>query len=321
MLARNSPTKRHLYALPRPNAQHPLAPTHYRGVVRRPTTTHNHNWTPTEPEVSFHWLATRLRRDQAALASMDVLTFATQKLNFTVEPSQLDFLTSPAKRGIVNCSRRWGKSTLAAIKTIHRALTSPESLSLVVSPTRRQSGLFVAKAKSLLTSSGLIARPRKDPDHELSLRFPNGSLLVGLPAREATIRGFSSVSMLIIDEAARVPDPVYRAVRPMLAVSNGDLWLLSTPMGRRGFFHEECEFGGPRWTRFQVPATACPERISPEFLEEELEAMGPSWVKQEYFCTFVDTGDKVFDQQLIEDAVTPELSPFKFAKLNNFSIK
>ena len=51
------------------------------------------------------------------------------------------------------------------------------------------------------------------------------------PCREETIRGYSHVSLLIIDEAARVPDDLYEAVRPMLAVSQGRLICLSTPWG------------------------------------------------------------------------------------------
>jgi hypothetical protein len=52
---------------------------------------------------------------------------------------------------------------------------------------------------------------------------------VGLPGTEATIRGFSAVSLLLVDEAARCSDELYLAIRPMLAVSDGTLWLMSTP--------------------------------------------------------------------------------------------
>ena len=71
-----------------------------------------------------------------------------------------------------------------------------------------------------------------------SLLFPNGSRIVGLPGTEGTVRGFSAVSLLLIDEAARVEDAMYKALRPMLAVGGGDLWLMSTPWGKRGFFYE-----------------------------------------------------------------------------------
>ena len=57
---------------------------------------------------------------------------------------------------------------------------------------------------------------RGDGHHRASLRFPNGSRIVGLPGKEDTIRGYSEVSLLIIDEAARVTDEMYKALRPML---------------------------------------------------------------------------------------------------------
>ena len=63
---------------------------------------------------------------------------------------------------------------------------------------------------------------------------------------------------MLIDEAARVSDELYRSVRPFLAVADGDLWLMSTPFGKRGFFYEEWENGGPRWTRFKITAPECP---------------------------------------------------------------
>ena len=62
-----------------------------------------------------------------------------------------------------------------------------------------------------------------DGDNEISIAFPNGSRIVGLPGNEATARGFSAVSLLVVDEAARVDDDLYRAIRPMVAVSSGDL--------------------------------------------------------------------------------------------------
>ena len=79
--------------------------------------------------------------------------------------------------------------------------------------------------------------------------FRMGRGLSGLPGKEATLRGFSAVSLLIIDEASRVEDAVYKALRPMLAVGDGDLWLLSTPFGKRGFFYENWAGGREDWVR------------------------------------------------------------------------
>ena len=147
--------------------------------------------------------------------------------------------------------------------------------------------------------------PRGDGDNAVSLQFPNGSRIVGLPGTEATVRGFSAVSLLMIDEAARVPDALYKALRPMLAVGKGDLWLMSTPYGKRGFFYDEWTHGGDRWARISVAATAC-TRIPAEFLEEERAALGSVWHAQEYMCEFVDNGADWFRRGVVEGALSDD---------------
>jgi hypothetical protein len=195
---------------------------------------------------------------------------------------------------------------VAAAKAVHRAYTREGSEILVASPGKRQSAEFLRKAAAMLRTLGI--RPRGDGDNEVSLLLPNGSRIVGLPGTEATVRGFSAVSLLVIDEAARVMDAMYKGLRPMLAVGEGDLWMMSTPYGKRGFFYEAWEYGGDRWQRWSVPATQCP-RIPAEFLEEERDEMGAVWFRQEYLCDFVDSGAGVFDRDWIEAALDDSLEP------------
>jgi hypothetical protein len=221
-------------------------------------------------------------------------------LGFSPDPVQARLLDTPTKRGILNCTRQWGKSTTSSAKAVHQAITQPDSLTIVVSPTARQSGEFVRKASSFLVRKAI--RPKGDGDNEISLALPNGSRIVGLPGSEATVRGFSAVSLLMVDEASRVSDELYLAVRPMLAVSGGTLWLMSTPFGKRGFFYEAWEHGGPDWTRIRITAAECP-RISPAFLDEERATMGERWFRQEYECGFSDTADGVFDREILDRAV------------------
>jgi hypothetical protein len=106
-----------------------------------------------------------------------------------------------------------------------------------------------------------------------------------LPCKEETIRGYAHVDLLVLEEAARVPDDLDRAVGPMLALSKGRLICLSTPHGPRGFFHDAWVNGGEDWKRIEVPGAKVP-RISAGFLEEERRAMGESWFRQEYCCAF-----------------------------------
>jgi hypothetical protein len=237
--------------------------------------------------------------------------FAREKLGFDPDPRQEIVLEERVRRGLLNCSRQWGKSTVTAAKAVSRAYSRPESLVLVLCPTARQCGEFLRKAAGFGRKLGI--RPRGDGDNEISLLFPNGSRIVGLPDVEDTVRGFSAVSLMLIDEASRVSDDLYKAVRPMLAVGDGDLWLMSTPAGQRGFFYEEWANGGERWERVSAPAAEC-ARIPESFLEEERQTMGDRWFRQEYCCEFTEADDGIFDSELIKKAVRDDLKPLDFRR-------
>jgi hypothetical protein len=159
-----------------------------------------------------------------------------------------------------------------------------------VAPSERQSRELFRKVMAGFKALGQPLGTRKCNDHELELS--NGARVVALPGREGTIRSFSGVALLILDEAARVPDILYRSVRPMLAVSRGRLIALSTPFGRSGWFYDEWSGNGP-WQRVQIPWTQCP-RITPDFIAEETRALGQAWVDQEYNCLFTALEGLVF---------------------------
>ena len=235
-----------------------------------------------------------------------VTEWVKERLGMEPDRSQEEVLDAASRRGILNCTRQWGKSTIAAAKAVHRAYTMAASLTLVVSPSGRQSAEFLRKAENFARRLG--ERTKGDGDNEISLEFGNRSRIVGLPGNEATIRGFSAVSLLLVDEASRVSDELYLAVRPMLAVSGGELWLMSTPFGKRGFFHETWRNGGRDWARVRVTADECP-RIPAEFLREERAVMGERYFRQEYLCEFVDSVSGVFDRDLVEKAMTDEFKP------------
>jgi hypothetical protein len=238
--------------------------------------------------------------------SSSVVEFVRNRLQFEPDERQTEVLRSGTKRGILNCTRQWGKSTIAAALAVHRAYTEKGCTVLVASPSDRQSGELVKKAEEMMARAGI--RTRGDGNNEISLRLPNGSRIVGLPGKEGKVRGFSAVSLLLIDEAAQVEDAMYKALRPMLAVSDGDLWLMSTPYGKRGFFYESWEHGGPNWLRISVKATEC-ARIGAAFLEEERREMGAAWFQQEYMAEFVENGSAVFGRDVVEAAIDDDVEP------------
>ncbi|TAK32389.1 MAG: hypothetical protein EPO21_15330 [Chloroflexota bacterium] len=208
---------------------------------------------------------------------------------------------------ILNCSRQAGKSTVSSILCLHEALYYPPALVLLASPSLRQSGELFRKVKESYAALGSEAVPVAQ-ESALRLELVNGSRIVCLPGKEASIRGFSAVRLLVVDEASRVPDELYQAIRPMLAVSGGRLVLLSTPFGRRGFFHHEWAEGGPDWQRVQIKADQCP-RIPKDWLAKERATIGDWWYRQEYGCEFVDTTDQVFRYEDVMGALDPSVKP------------
>lgn len=228
------------------------------------------------------------------------------------DPWQADVLRSPAPRMLLNCSRQAGKSTVAAAIGVHEALYRPGSLVLLLSPALRQSQELFRKVLDVYRALDHPEPPAAES--ALRLELENGSRIVALPGKEGTIRGYSGVGLLLIDEASRVHDDLYRSVRPMLAVSGGRLLAMSTPFGTRGWWYDAWRSDEP-WQRVEVPATLVP-RISPAFLEEERRSMGAWWYEQEYMCEFLDAQDAVFRLADIEAAFSPDAPPPLFGGLS-----
>ena len=243
-----------------------------------------------------------LRRLAVDEREAGVAEYARRVLGFEADAAQARVLDAGGVAGVglrvlLCCSRQWGKSTTAAALMTHRAVTREGALVLCVAPTLRQSAELMRKVGEFLGRAGV-----RFVGGRLRCELENGSRIVAVPGNEANIRGFSAPSLIVIDEAARVPDLLYKAVRPMLVVGKGDLALLSTPFGERGFFWKEWASGGERWLRVEGKATEC-ARISAEVLEEERAAQSAEWFAQEYLCSFVGMENQAFRKEWLETAV------------------
>ena len=144
------------------------------------------------------------------IESEDVVEFA-RRLEFEPDARQADVLRCDSKRVLLNCSRQWGKSTVTALKAVHRAWFEPNALVMVTGPAGRQAGEFLLKARDFVARLGVT--PRGDGQNERSILLPNGSRMVGVPSNEQNLRGFSAASMLVIDEASRASVPATECSR------------------------------------------------------------------------------------------------------------
>lgn len=220
-------------------------------------------------------------------------------LGIEPDPWQRQVLLSADKRIQILAARQSGKSMICALYALWHALNTPNALVLVLSPSLRQSSLLF---KTIVEFYRELDRPIPSTiESALTLQLANKSKIVSLPGTEKTIRGFSGASLLIFDESALIDDDLYRSVRPMIAVSQGKIFAIGTPHGKRGWFWDSWEHND-EFTKIKITADQCP-RISKEFLEQERRAMGEWWYRQEYFVEFTENEASIFRMDLIESSI------------------
>ncbi len=132
-------------------------------------------------------------------------------------------------------------------------------------------------------------------------------VIYSLPAGKtgAFIRGLT-VDLRIADEAAYIPEQVWLATNPMMAVSRkkrGLGWdiLLSTPFGKGGYFYQCCS--DPDFQQWHISSELCP-RIPADFLKKERDRLTRAEYAQEYLGEFVDEFNQFFPTELIKKCMT-----------------
>lgn len=252
--------------------------------------------------------ANNLASQRRQKETQDAVLFA-RRIAFDPDEWQADVLVADEKRIILNCCRQSGKSSVTSILATHRAMFAKGSLTLVASPSERQSAETLRKIRENFQS--LPDAPDFDTDAVLKFETANGSRVIALPNAVKNLRGFSKPDLIIIDEAAFVGDDLFHALSPMLAVNpDAKLILLSTPNGRRGQFWKIWTEGDEdEWLKIKVTANACP-RISPVFLESEKASMPEFLYRQEYECAFVDSDTQIFPSELIQSAIDDSIRAY-----------
>jgi hypothetical protein len=219
------------------------------------------------------------------------------------DPWQRSLLRSTADKVLLNCHRQAGKSTATAALGIWTALVEPGSLAIVVSASQRQANECFRK---ITTAYKLLGTPvPMVEDSATTLALSTGSRVVSLPDSPDTIVGYSAPKLIIIDEAARVSDATFIAVRPMLTASRGRMVAMSTPRGRIGWYYTQWHDPLANWHRISYRASENP-RIDPAWLAEERQILGPMWYAQEYELEFLASEHQTFSTESIEAAFDDE---------------
>jgi len=135
--------------------------------------------------------------------------------------------------------RRVGKTYIMARGAIDRMLEKKTSV-VIFSLTEEQAMIILAMAKAYLAQADPYAAKKKATDtNKKTITLKNGSVMKCRPAGDTgdSGRGFEA-DILIVDEAARMGKFFWIAVRPIILMTAGEVWLASTPYGKQGYFWE-----------------------------------------------------------------------------------
>jgi hypothetical protein len=160
---------------------------------------------------------------------------------FPLEPWQRDLFTAYGKHPtdtwfVVKAKRQCGKSIAMEGLLISASLQKGNSFSLFVSPVIQQARKVFQDvqriAHELITSANASV---------LELTFINGSVIkFGSSQQADSLRGFTvkNTGVLIVDEAAFCSDDVfYQILVPTTNVYRSDIFIVSTPKFKQGFFY------------------------------------------------------------------------------------
>lgn len=239
--------------------------------------------------------------------------FKNDKLEpFKALPWQDKFLNSKKKRNLLNCSRQIGKSTVTAIKALHRAFYNPGFTILVVSKTKGQAVELVYKMRKFLNTAQHkiiwkdLAPSGKENKHEIILKGLGTekieSRIIVVPATDASL-GFSA-NYVICDEFARWEDGdrvFLEDIEPTTFWTDGDIDILSTPAGKQGLFYQF--FNQPEiWEIFHYDWQANPKNTLKK-MEEKKKTHTPMSFAMNFEAKFVAAENAYFTIKEIQSSI------------------
>lgn len=211
---------------------------------------------------------------------------------------------------VVRSGRQVGKSFIIGLKAAKYSSENRNKTVMIISKSERQAHLLFSKVLYFLKdiSPKIIKKGRNNPTKQ-KVELVNGTTIYCLPCGETgyTIMGYT-IDLLIADEAAWIPEAVFNSVIPGMAITKGDIWLLSTPFIKEGYFYEATK--DPTFTEFHTTSEECP-RKDVEFLKHKKETLTKAQYAQMYLGQFIDEIKRLFPEELVQRVCTLEKAPPK----------
>lgn len=216
----------------------------------------------------------------------------TIKINYNPYYQQQLFHESPARFRVVCAGRRFGKSLMACAEAFKLATNQPKQRGWIIAPTFKLSEESWRILKEI--SPNIAIQDIKLADRKIIFR--NGSEIEFKSAEnESSLRG-AGLDWLIIDEASRIKENSFHAVRPALSDKQGKAIFISTPKGKNWFYNEYLKGQDPSNKEYESWKFA--SKVNPYFsINEysELKANLPADIfSQEIEAEFIDNASQVF---------------------------
>ena len=211
---------------------------------------------------------------------IDPALWVREVLGVTPTAWQEIFLRSPRGSSILALTaRQVGKTTTAVWAIAHSMVFMPGSLSVIACPAQRQSAEAVRRVRETLLKVGA----ELESDNVYALELKNGSRVLALPGSDDSIRGLTVDAWIVADEAARLNSDLIAALRPMRARRpQARFAMLSTAWSRSDPFWTAWAGDDQTWIRLEATADTDPTLFTPQFLEQERQALGEHDFNREY---------------------------------------
>lgn len=214
--------------------------------------------------------------------------------------------------------RQVGKTLTFAAKASERMIKERDTKIIAVSLTEDQAFLMRAMVEDYIKRNypTYLRVKKKDKPTKNRIKLSNGSEYIVRPVGNHgnAVRGFTA-NVLIVDEAAYMPELMWLAAKPTLLTTGGDIWLCSTPHGKEGYFYEAFQNKQNRYKVFHISSeevihnrpiskswSAEKRKAAIRLLEEEKNDMSDLRYAQEYRGEFIDELRRYFSDELIERA-------------------
>lgn len=242
----------------------------------------------------------------------------------TFYPYQKQFFESKSQFRIVNKARQTGFSWAIAHEMAFGALCGQDSIA--GSTGLRASRKLLAQVRAFIMA--YEPRARFSVDNTTQLTIQGAGTIVSVPANPSTIRGFTG--NVYLDEVAHIRNAkeIITAIAPSLTRQDNQkrLTLISTPMGKLGFFYDAWTNKNgafDRYERFEVPIYKAIEQGFPATVQSCLDLLGVSSETDEsflteYACQFVDEISSYLPYDLISKATNSDLQYITISELGEY---